>query len=203
MENPLPLQLCTAYMPPLDYFASLLKVESFAVDERENYRKQTFRNRALIVTSQGVQVLSVPCIKTAGNHTPVGEVAVDSGKKWQRHHWRSICTAYNRSPFFLYYRDELETIIYRPWKTLPELNNALTDFFLAKLKLPVKRVQMPEYPEGSLPLDFTDKTPPHYGFDSYLQTFPSAAPLGHVSVLDLLFNTGPEAALILASAQRK
>lgn len=196
-----PLRLCTAYMPPLDYFASLLKAESFTVDERENYRKQTFRNRALIVTSQGTQILSVPCIKTTGNHTPVGEVALDGGKKWQRHHWRSICTAYNRSPFFLYYRDELEEILYRPWKTLPELNNALTDFFLAKMKLPVKRIQMPEQSEDSRPLDFTDKIPPRYSFAGYLQTFPSTTPLGHRSVLDLLFNTGPEAALILASAQ--
>lgn len=188
-------------MPPLDYFAALLKAGSFMVDVRETYRKQTFRNRALIVTSQGVQTLSVPCIKTSGNHTPVGEVAVDGGRKWRQNHWRSICTAYNRSPFFLYYRDELEAILYRPWHTLPELNEALTDFFIAKLKLPVKRVQALEQQAYSLPLDFTDKTPPRYCFDSYLQTFPSPAPSGHLSVLDLLFNTGPEAALFLAGAR--
>lgn len=196
-------------MPPLDYFAALLKEETFEVDTAETYRKQTFRNRTLIVTSQGVQMLSVPCIKTKGNHTPVGEVEIDNRKKWQRHHWRSICTAYNKSPFFLYYRDELEAVLHCSRQTLPELNNALTDFFIAKLKLPVKRLlasdrlEAQRLPEGGgyvPPLDFTPKTPPLYRFDTYLQTFPSAVPLGHVSVLDLLFNTGPEASLILASA---
>lgn len=203
------LRLCTAYFPPLDYFATLAKEGVFVVDTQEHYIKQTFRNRCRIVTSQGVQDLSVPCIKTMGNHTPVEKMSIDNAKNWQREHWRSLCTAYNKSPFFLYYRDDLEAFFTRPYKKLSELNAGIIDLLLKKLKLSAKRLDEKEHGNATglsdavfvPPLDFSPKKPVKFTFEPYLQTFPCQSPAGHLSILDLLFNAGPEAASILKNAR--
>lgn len=201
------LRLCTAYFPPLDYFAALAKADRFVIDTRENYAKQTFRNRTLIVTSQGVQCLSVPCIKTMGNHTPVAEMKIDANRHWQRDHWRSMCTAYNKSPFFLYYQDELAVLFGKRHEKLSDLNTQILDWLLKKLKLPAIRVPAERNESGqdtetyTPPVDFSPKMPPRFSFAPYLQTFPCQSPAGHLSILDLLFNTGPEAALLLQEAR--
>lgn len=204
------LRVCTAYLPPLDYFAALVAAGRFSVEESETYRKQTFRNRAWIVTSQGVLGLTVPCVKPAGNRTPAGEVRLDMREKWPRTHWRSIVTAYNKSPYFLYYRDEIESIYSRlPQESgaegprLVDFNNAFLDFFIGKMRLPATRVEADApCPEKFVPpLDFSPKSPLLFAFEPYLQTFPSVAEPGRLSILDLLFNAGPEAALRIASAR--
>lgn len=200
------LRLCTAYFPPLDYFAAIAQAGVFTIDTQEHYLKQTFRNRCLIVTSQGVQSLSVPCIKTWGNHTPAAQIATDSAKHWQRDHWRSICTAYNKSPFFLYYKDDIAPFFEKEYKNLCDLNAQITDLLLKKLKLPVERISW-EKTQGEAgkdytpPLDFSPKKEAKFEFPPYLQTFPCNQAAGHLSILDLLFNAGPESASILQSAR--
>lgn len=210
------LRVCTAFMPPLDYFAALVRAGRFYVDTDETYRKQTFRNRALIVTSQGVLCLSVPCVKPRGNHTPVSEVRMGAQGNWQREHWRGIVTAYNKSPYFLYYKDELEDFYRRPLRDgdgnllrLAGFNAGLLDFFIRKLRLPVERIREkpPSLPVGEgekryvPPMDFSPKSPVKFDFEPYLQTFPCVEDRGRLSILDLLFNLGPEAAFLLESAR--
>lgn len=203
-------------MPPLDYFAALVQAGRFYVDTDETYRKQTFRNRALIVTSQGTLCLSVPCVKPLGNGTPVSEVRVSVQGNWQRDHWRGIVTAYNKSPYFLYYKDELEDFYRRPLQDgegnplrLAGFNAGFLDFFIRKLRLPVERVRenpscLPTGEGGKRyvpPMDFSPKCPVKFDFEPYLQTFPCTENRGHLSILDLLFNLGPEAAFFLQSAR--
>ena len=48
------------YFPNLIYFASLIKYENFVIDTGENYIKQSFRNRTNILTSNGIQSLTIP-----------------------------------------------------------------------------------------------------------------------------------------------
>lgn len=198
------LRLCTAYFPPLDYFAAIVRAGVFTIDTQEHYRKQTFRNRCMIVTSQGVQNLSVPCVKTLGNHTPAAQIGIDSNKHWQRDHWRSICTAYNKSPFFLYYKDGIAPFFEKEYTNLCELNGQIIDMLLKKLKLPAQRVPWQEAEneaDYTPPADCSPKKEARFSFDAYLQTFPCQEALGHLSILDLLFNAGPETASILQNAK--
>lgn len=263
MENQGILRVCTAYLPPLDYFAAILKAGSFCIDTDETYPKQTFRNRTCLVTSQGVLPLSLPCVRPKGNHTPVSDVLLDPKRHWAREHWRGIRTAYNKSPYLLYYQDELEAL-YRQAEAeakdgllLADFNQRLLDFVLAKLHLPVRQVPMEEsrsmpvwnsladvpmeanpmevaplpfdmdadgrpvfydesFPAAGKdskpaqvmseaagyipPLDFDPQKPPYFRFDSYLQTFPCDANPAHLSILDLLFNCGPQSSAWLDSA---
>jgi len=54
--------------------------------------------------------LSIPVLKVNGNHTLTKDIRIATSIPWQRVHWRSIETAYNNSPFFLYYKDEFEKV---------------------------------------------------------------------------------------------
>lgn len=222
MENSF-LKMSTAYLPPLDFFAALVKNGRFMIDTRELYRKQSFRNRAFIVTSQGPLALSLPCVKPYGKNTQVRKVSVLMTQHWAREHWRSLCTAYNKSPYFLYYRDELESY-YMGLESgkeremdpgLLEINDFFIDFVIRRLKLDVQRVYPSpakgldvsgeiSIPDGKMvpvSMDFSPKDTCKFEYEPYMQTFISSMPLGHLSILDLLFNVGPEAAYYLGSAR--
>lgn len=197
------LSLPTAYLPPLDYFAAMVQAGTFFIDGNRPCRKQTFANRACIVTSQGVLNLSVPCTKPHGSHTLDGEILVCNLEKWQRDHWRGIVTSYNKSPYFLYYRDELETFYKKEPQKLVDFNTALLDFIIKKLHLPVTRVKdASEFAEAeTVALDFGPRQPEKYHFEPYMQTFPCEAPRHGLSILDLMFNLGPETVVFLQTAR--
>lgn len=131
--------LATAYMPPLAFWVAVRRgISAVAAAQgvlrlcrNEYYRKQTYRNRAVILSAQGEQRLTVPVSCPKGPYTKADEVFLCYHQNWQRDHWRSLCTAYNNSPYFLYYRDELEAILLQThFETLWDLNERLMVFFI-------------------------------------------------------------------------
>ncbi len=143
--------MATAYMPPLAFWVAAgrgIKASSGAgaaglagagsaipkvlrLCKNEYYRKQTYRNRAVILHAQGEQRLTVPVSSPKGPYTKADEVLLCYHQNWQRDHWRSLCTAYNNSPYFLYYRDELEAILLQDrFEKLWDLNERLMAFFI-------------------------------------------------------------------------
>lgn len=133
--------LATAYMPPAAFWVAAARMGRVQEDELsrpvlrlckdEYYHKQTYRNRAVILNAQGEQRLSVPVSCPRGPYTKAEDVRICYDKDWRRDHWRSLCTAYNNSPYFLYYRDELEAILVQTrCERLWELNGRLIGFFI-------------------------------------------------------------------------
>ncbi|MDR1341150.1 MAG: WbqC family protein [Prevotellaceae bacterium] len=98
------IALSTAYLPNIQYFSKLLYGEAI-VEQHENYLKQTFRNRCEILTANGLMSLTVP-VRHGGSKIKIRDVRIDYADNWQRLHWRTICTAYHSSPFFMYYEDD-------------------------------------------------------------------------------------------------
>lgn len=86
------------------------------IEKHETYPKQTFRNRCHIATSAGMQAITVPVKRINGNHTKTGDILIDNSKNWQIQHWRSIETAYNKSPYFLFHRDWIEPLYNRKFE---------------------------------------------------------------------------------------
>ncbi|MBK6966558.1 MAG: WbqC family protein [Bacteroidales bacterium] len=123
-----PVLLPAACLPEIGFFCWLYHAPSVEIEIHETYPKQTCRNRYRIATANGPLILSIPVIKTDGNHTPLARVRIDKSENWNRIHWRAIESAYNKSPFFLYYKDDFERIFHNP----PEL---LMDFNLTILKI--------------------------------------------------------------------
>jgi len=190
----------TAYMPPVIYFALLLKCDAVAIETQETFPKQTWRNRATILSSQGTLDLSIPVIKPHGNKTITADIQIDTAQKWQNNHWRAIEAAYNKSPYFLYYKDALQSLIYSDEKLLLDYNNAFLRFFLACFKIEKTIVLTEQYtpiPENEdLRQLLTPKKPlmlRHERFPVYYQVFSDRLPFfPNLSVLDLVVNEGPD-----------
>ncbi|MDE5606104.1 MAG: WbqC family protein, partial [Bacteroidales bacterium] len=139
--------MATAYMPPAAFWVAARRMVTQAqggdggrsvlrLCRDEYYQKQTYRNRAVILNAQGEQRLSVPVSCPRGPYTKVEDVRVCYDKDWRRDHWRSLCTAYNNSPYFLYYQDELEAVLMQTrYERLWDLNLRLIEFFVRPFAL--------------------------------------------------------------------
>ncbi len=196
----------TAYLPPIEYFANLIRFESCKIENFENYIKQTYRNRCNIITANGLLNLSIPVTKTNGNHTLTKDIRISSSCNWQINHWRAIESAYNKSPFFLYYRDELEKFFTQSFELLVDFNTELLKFLFKKTGI-------------SLEINFTNNFLPENTtindvryciqpkqirgeniFPHYYQVFEEKHGfIPNVSIIDLLFNEGPESKYYLES----
>jgi len=113
----------TAYLPPIDFLIEMKKADSVVIEVSENYQKQTYRNRATILTGNGLYDLIIPVIRTSEKQ--IKDIKIDNSSDWQRHHWKTIESAYNQSPFFLYYRDFFETIFHKKCTFLFDFNMEL------------------------------------------------------------------------------
>ena len=144
--------LSTAYFPPVSYFALLARAEGAVyIDAGSHYVKQSWRNRCRILTAAGPADLNVPVVHGDDLfHTPVGEVRVDYSTPWLPKTQRAIATAYEGSPFFLYYRDALWELLERRPETLFALNLSLIRFFCAKIGIAPVLEPLPDFvPAGS------------------------------------------------------
>ena len=123
------------YFPPVSFFSTLYRETYFYFDIYEIYRKMSFRNRCLIAGAQGMISLSVPLEKGRNQQLPMNEVRISDTEKWQSRHFKSIRSAYNRSPFFDFYQDELAAIYQRPFELLTDWNLCCLEWVKEKLGL--------------------------------------------------------------------
>ena len=187
------MTLTTAYFPPVEYFAKLAGYSSVYIEACENYQKQSYRNRCLIYASDGVQMLNFPVRHVNGSfELPIREIEVDYSTPWTVRTERCIDTAYRSAPFFDFYRDSLFSILDSHPRTLWELNTALTEYFIGKLGLRTELVPTRVY--GGDAVELHPKRPSDYAAKPYWQVFSGKRGfVPNLSVMDLLFNEGPEA----------
>lgn len=204
MMNELPL-FATAYLPPIIYFAYLQQFNRISIEQYETFPKQTYRNRTLIVTANGPLVLSVPVIRPFGNHTATKDIKISHQERWNIRHWRAIESAYNTSPYFLYYKDDIEKIILSHQDSLLEMNHLLMTTLLKQLKIDCEITYtndfIPERGGNDYRFSITPKKPASPTlFPPYCQVFDSQMSfLPNMSILDLLFNVGPDSKRYLTS----
>lgn len=191
--------ISTAYLPPIEYFSHISRADEIFVEKEENYLKQTYRNRCYILSAHGPQLLSVPVYLGSLHKTPVKEIRIDYSKRWQQVHLRAMTASYNASPYFEFYFENLERIISKNHEFLLDLNMALTESILEILKIK-KRLSYTTYfkPTGDNPNDFRYKIIPKKESNvtviKYQQVFDNCGGfVPHLSIIDLIFNMGPEA----------
>jgi hypothetical protein len=128
------------YHPPAAFFAALAHADGLLLEAHEHYRKQTFRNRCLIRTAQGVQPLTVPVIDgNRAEKVSISEIEIDYRQNWIHRHWRTLQTAYGNSPYFEYYADYLHDIYVGKPALLFDLNQQFLRLLMKcfRLTLPV------------------------------------------------------------------
>lgn len=195
--------LTTAYLPPVEYFAHFLNAGRILIEREENYLKQSFRNRCCILTADGPQVLSVPVYLGSIHKTPVKEIRIDYSKRWQQVHLGAMKSSYSSSPFFLYYFEIIEKIILTRHEFLLDLNLELLEAMLRIIKIDVSVSYTTEFKpvnksENDLRYLIGPKKKSAYTPKRYLQVFnPDGGFVPRLSIIDLVFNTGPEAKMYL------
>jgi hypothetical protein len=197
------------FLPSLEYFCALQDFQHIQLEKHEHYVKQSYRNRCYIKTTQGVEMLSVPLTGKHGK-VPYGEVMIDYSTRWRDVFWRTVESAYRNSPYYEHYCDGLHKIIYSGTSLIFDLNLQILSFCLENLKWP-KTLNGTESYRKIVNEPFSDirslittrNTYIERGFyrpTPYYQVFGSSFE-ENLSVLDLLFCTGPEAGSVLRTSR--
>ena len=181
------------------------------VEACENYQKQSYRNRCHIYAADGVQALNFPVVHEGGTHKlPISEIKVDYSTPWLQQHQRAIVSAYRTSAYFEYYQDELFAIMDSRPEKLFDLNLSILKFFVEKTGLKTDIRLTEEYShvpavEGCQDLREVihpkrkDTVLHDLGLEKpYFQVFaPKYGFKSDLSIMDLLFNEGPDSILYL------
>ena len=188
----------TAYFPPVAYVAVLFRQPEVLIEAKETFPKQTYRNRAVIMTAEGVRALTVPTVRS--NHSRTDEVGIDYQERWNVVHLRTLTAAYADSPSWRYYQDDIERLLMTRYQRLLDLNGAILAWLLRKLKAECRVSLTEDYlPAADEASDYRNRFSPKVPlqaqtFPPYYQVFADRQPfVPNLSVLDLLMNLGPEA----------
>jgi len=188
------------YLPPVEFFVRLDQYKpNILVDQEEHFPKQTYRNRANICSPDGILTLVVPVIKGSKTHTKVKDVKISYDFNWQRLHWLSLQACYRRSAYFEYYEDGFAPFYEKKTSFLFDHNEQLLQFILKALKIKAV-ITFTESYEAAYPLlnDFRETIDPKresdFNYQPYFQVFEERNGfLKNLSIVDLLFNQGPQA----------
>lgn len=203
-DNRQTVVLSTAYLAPVQYFAKLAQCRCL-IEREEHYQKQTYRNRCHIASPNGVLPLSIPVEKTA-DKCFTRDIVISKHSDWQTLHWRAITTAYNSTPFFEYYEDDLRPFFEREWKFLFDFNNEIQQKILELLDIETEVGFTQEFrPDYADAIDLRNAINPRHPLADadftvrpYYQVFEQKFGfLPNLSIIDLLFNMGNEARLWL------
>lgn len=185
-----------AYMPSVEYVARLLR-EECVIDLGEHYIKRSQRNRAQILSANGVMSLTVNVENANRPRQKIKDVRIDYSKRWQHQHWVSILSAYKSSPYFDHYAHLLEPYYKREWRYLVDYNMEYLSTLLRLLGVDDKVNISEKYVaarEGDLDLRPKHNEDSTFVAEPYFQVFSDRMPFeANLSILDLLMCEGPQA----------
>ena len=125
--------LPTAYLPPRSYMEALMS-EPATIEQMESFEKQTFRNRCLVRDAKGEIVrLTVPVGKVEHKQL-TRDIQISYQTRWQHQHWITLVSAYQHTPYFLYFADYLRPFYEKEYKWLLDLNDEMNATLVALLK---------------------------------------------------------------------
>ncbi len=196
-----------AYFPSIVQMAAVAQSEKVYFEVWDNYQKQTYRNRTHIAHANGKLVLSVPIKHSGGGkRQTTREVLVENNFPWQDQHWKSLQTAYRTSPYFEFYEDELLPFFRNPVESLLEHNLEIFSFLYELIGLETPYEFNSEYKKEPVQKDLRSLVNAKAEITHQLTPYAQVLEANHgflpnLSVLDLLFNEGPNALEYLESQE--
>ena len=207
--------LSTTHLGPVAYYAVLYHAERTVIEAHENYNKQSWRNRFTVGTDQGPQTLSIPVERGARAKCPIGRLRLSGHGDWRHRLESALATNYGSTPFYEYYIDDLLAVYDAHTETLFDLNEALRRRICALIGFEPNVEYSHEYaaPAADTPVcDLREalhpKRPLHVALPRfralpYWQVHRAAQPfMANLSIVDLLFNMGPESLLVLRDSMQ-
>ena len=182
-----------SYLGPISYFAYILQAEQVNIESKEHFVKQSVRNRCSILGANGIQTLSIPKQRKSSDKTSISEIGISNKDKWQKSHWQSIVSAYNSSPFFEYFKDELEQFYNTKFNNLFDFNLQLTHKILQFIQEEKELKITSSFQNNFDGIDLRNHKFTSENTQQYEQVFSEKHPfIPNLSIIDLLFNLGPE-----------
>jgi hypothetical protein len=202
--------LQTTYFGPIQWYQKLCRYDQTLIEQYDSYQKQTYRNRCVIATANGLQALTVPVEHDTLNNKneilKVKDLRISDHNNWRRIHWNALQSAYNESPFFDYYADDIRPFFEKKYEFLVDFNEAIRQTVCNLLDI---------HPQVSYTTDFSRQPS---DIDDYREVINAKHPQAdadfqprrywqvfegkhgfqsNLSILDLLFNMGNEAVFYL------
>lgn len=203
--------LSTSYFAPIQYYCKLIQYDTILIEQWENYSKQSYRNRCNIMGANGVLPLSIPVIKATHKKMLTKDVKISYDTNWQKLHWKGIESAYKSSPYYEYYIDDLERFFNQKWDYLLEYNQEIQNTICEILEIDPKIQLTEDFVELKQEeiVDFRNAIHPKaskaildnsFQAEEYTQVFSDKHPFAsNLSILDVVFNLGPEGESYLSS----
>ena len=204
--------LQTTYFGPIQWYQKLYRYDQTLIEQYDSYQKQTYRNRCVIATANGLQTLTVPVEHSvnsqelSANSPKVKDLRISDHNQWRRIHWNALQSAYSESPFFDYYADDIRPFFEKRYEFLIDFNEAIRQTVCDLLDI---------HPNVSYTSDFSLQPS---AIDDYREVINAKHPQAdadfqprrywqvfedrhgfqaNLSILDLLFNMGNEAVFYL------
>ena len=186
------------YLPAISQLKLIIDSKKLIFEINDNFQKQTHRNRTYIYGANGLLLLSIPVIHSQKNRKKFKDVKIAYDYDWLTQHLKSFQISYRSSPFFEYYEDKLVDLYVRREKYLYDFNLRSIDVLFDMLQINLEYDFTKGYNEQySDILDYRNnykKLNSSFKIKEYTQVFESKhGYIENLSVLDLIFNEGPNA----------
>jgi hypothetical protein len=179
------------YLPSVSWFVKVLSNPTVRWNTTELYDKRSPRNRCVIATARGAQTLSIPLAGGRNQHIAINTVQTADDARWVRQHTHALQTAYGKSPYFIHYAEPLFGALSQKHENLAALNLSLIEFLLKQLRIDVEVITERA---GESRVYLTDK-PAKIRYPQVFEDKVGFVP--DCSVVDLLFNCGPDSRDVL------
>jgi len=195
--------LQTTYFGPVQWYQKLRRYDQCLIEQYDSYQKQTFRNRCVIATANGMQALTVP-VEHGEEKILLKDLRISDHNQWRRVHWNALQSAYSESPFFDYYVDDIRPFFEQKYEFLIDFNETIRQKICELIDFQPKVTYTTNFLNNH-DADFREvisaKHPlpdPDFEPKRYWQVFQHKHGfLPNLSILDLLFCMGPESIFYL------
>ena len=197
--------LQTTYFGPIQWYQKLYRYDQALIEQYDSYQKQTYRNRCVIATANGLQTLTVP-VEGTGEKCLLRDIRISDHNQWRRVHWNALQSAYSESPFFDYYADDIRPFFEKKYEFLVDFNESIRQTVCDLLDIQPKVEYTTSYEKQMDTVDdfreVINAKHPQADADfqprRYWQVFEGKHGFqANLSILDLLFNMGNEAVFYL------
>jgi len=190
--------LYPTYFPNIATYVVMTQSNDVVFETHDSYQKQTYRNRCYIYGANGKLSLNIPVHYSQKNRQNTEEIRIDNSSKWQSIHWKSIESAYKTSPFFEFYEDEFTMLFNTPKEFLLDFNLECIAVINQCLGLEMAISKSNQFTKTTSETDYrflvNARKEAKIEVSAYIQVFQDKHGfISNLSILDLLFNEGPNA----------